>query len=86
MDVIYPDLFNTQNMLPTDLTLWLSVDRGPGAWEPCGLTPDSSHPTGQDVINDPQDSHEQLHEAGIFIQGFNLVHVVFGERKVKDLE
>lgn len=34
----------------------------------------------------PGHLHEQLHKADIFIQGFNVLHFFFSERKVKDLK
>jgi hypothetical protein len=72
-----PNIWNK----PFILHLGASVDTGHGSQEPCWLTLNNPYP-----INDPQYLHKHLHKADIFIQGFNVLHFFFSERKVKDLK
>lgn len=44
------------------------------------------HVTSTTWVVVPGHLHEQLHKADIFIQGFNVLHFFFSERKVKDLK
>lgn len=80
MPYLNPGMSTTQNTLliphPSDLWAWVRTLRSLMGYRVTSTT----------WVAIPGHLHEQLHKADIFIQGFNVLHFFFSERKVKDLK